>query len=482
MEMSRHSTISAMMGTCRALCYAPQCSWLLLRNGVALQLDIQITSFLRFMLANPATRFKHLRALTFANGGFSGEAVDALRIMFAHPLFTIDTLVLHDAEAVLSSGVPMVEGPNDRWTCADAPLFDSFARLTALKHLTIDELGVRACTLLKKLPSSLVFASIEFGSASPRWNRLVGSGNYNPIVTLAHSVDTLEVLKGFPFSSPLPNVITYNIVYPRVRRLEIGFVEDWMRGVVTYAHAYPNLEHLRIVALAGHNSSDDYFITNPFLCAELERRRQHNKEAQVSHGSWKSLSVLEGGVSAVYALGLACKVSELRVAGIVEKKTVHYLGGVLSDVQPETLSVTVASGVMFDEGSTISQILAAPYVQCITSLEMDVLFADSEGDYDMEEMTNNILKSMSGLLSLRRLILVLDYAFLTSPYDSPESWSPNSAGSQTRYYCPAARYLSELDLEAYAGRFREAIPTLVEVLIWCRDNCTYDEAEAEETC
>ncbi|KAH9888472.1 hypothetical protein C8Q73DRAFT_185954 [Cubamyces lactineus] len=111
MELSPRRTISTIAWTCRALYYAPQCSRLLLRDGLLLRSSNGLVSFLRFILSDPATRFKHLHALTFAMGDFSGEAVDAIRALFAHPLFNVDTLVLHDAEAVLSSGVAFVKRP-----------------------------------------------------------------------------------------------------------------------------------------------------------------------------------------------------------------------------------------------------------------------------------------------------------------------------------------------------------------------------------
>ncbi|KAI0657668.1 hypothetical protein C8Q70DRAFT_258808 [Cubamyces menziesii] len=473
MEMSRYRTILTIAGTCRTLYYAPQSSRLLLRNGVLLRSSRAIESFLLFMLADPATRFKHLHALTFERGGFSEEAVDAIKNLLAHPLFNIDTLVLHDSEAVLSSGVPFVEGPNDDWSCAGTPLFEPFAGLTTIRHLTVDELGVRASTYLKMLPSALISVSIKFGSAGPSWNRLMDANAYNPIVILARSAGTLEVLKGLPFSLPLLGSTIYKTIYPRVRMIEIGLLEDWMRGVVAYAHAYPNLEHFSLIEPERPRGWDEYLRMHTFIRADLERRRRRNREDQITYGSWKSLQILEGEISAVYVLGLACKVSELRVVGVVEEDTAHYLEVVLSDVQPETLSLTVDGGSMFDEGSTLSRLLTAPIVKCITSLEMEVRFAEAEGTSDMKQITNNILLRTSGLLGLRKLTLVLNYALLTSPYVGPGSWSPTPDGSE-RYHCSAERYLSDLDFRAYASRFREAIPTLQRVVVQRRMNRTGD--------
>ncbi|KAI0657659.1 hypothetical protein C8Q70DRAFT_919094 [Cubamyces menziesii] len=462
MALSGRATISAMMRTCRTLYHTSQSSRLLLQNGVILRSDSRILAFSRFMLADPATRFKNLRTLTFARGNFSDMAVDAIRKLLGHPLLSIDTLVLNDSESVLCSGLgPSIFKVNDRST----PLIESFVRLTTLKHLEIDELDVCAGDFLDRLHSNLVSASVEYGSASSRWNRRVHPDAHNPIVRLANSADTLEVLKGSGFNLP-PAVIMYDIVYPRVRKIEATFADHWLPSVVAYARAYPNLKHL-VLNISNITRRSAMYGLDPFLTDGLESKRCTNKEDQTKYGSWKGLRVIEGGLAAVYALGLVCKVSALRLEGDVTKNTVHYLDAVLCDTRPQKLSVTIVGGFMFDEGSILSQLLAKPAVQRLATLEMELCFAPSEGDSDMAELTSKILLKLADL-PLRKLVLTLNYGLLTDPLYPP---SPRSQPSRSRtYYCPAEQYLAELDLTAYARRFGETISTLESVLVLRKDD------------
>ncbi|KAI0333245.1 hypothetical protein GY45DRAFT_1245181 [Cubamyces sp. BRFM 1775] len=466
MGASQRATISAMMRTCRTLYHTPQSSRILLQDGIMLQSDGQVVAFSRFMLASPTTRFHHLRALTFAKGNFSDEAIHAIKELLAHPSLSIDTLVLHDAERVVGSGYPQPAMLYDGGADGGAPLVDSFARLDTLKHLVMDGIDVCAAAVLEMLPSRLVSASLEYSTSVAEWSTL-GHGNArNPIIHLVNLADTLEVLTGSEFDLP-PAVIMYDVVYPRVRKIQASFADCWLPSVVAYAHSYPNLEHLVLTTSNSRRGRGPMCAVDSFMAGDLEPVRRTNREDQAKYGSWKGLRLLEGALVSVYALGLVCNVPELRLAGDVTRDTIRLLDAVLCDVRPECLSLTAVGGFMFDEGSQLTQLLANPEVQCMTSLGLELCFAPSEGDRDMAEITNNILRSLAGL-PLRRLELTLNYGLLTNPC-GPPSWWPQISTS-ARYYCPAAKYLAELDLDAYASRFGEMIPTLESVLVFRKDD------------
>ncbi|KAI0333270.1 hypothetical protein GY45DRAFT_1319872 [Cubamyces sp. BRFM 1775] len=458
MAVSPRYTISAMMRTCRTLYHTSESSRLLLRD-VELGWNYQVVSFLPFMLAAPSTRFHHLHALTFEKGAFSDVAVRAIKSLLAHPLFAIDALTLRDAEAVLTSGIKYHSG---LWEVplASAPLLEPFARLTTLKHLTMDAADACASEFLRTLSSSLVSVSAGFPpDPTILFPRKWAFRDYNfttfpdPIVSLVRSTDTLEVLEGSGFSLPQTNTRLSDAIYPHVWKLRAGFkYGTWERLVAAYAHAFPNLRHLVL------NKYVESYIRNTGTIQGVNGRqhiRLGNREDQLQHDSWKSLSVVEGTVSAVYALGLVCKVSELHLKDVVTEDMVTDLEVVLQDVEPETLSMTIWGAAMFREGSRLSRLLATPTLQCITSLAMTIHFAESEGDSGVEGIMDCIMFRLANL-SLRRLELVLALPPI-KPSDR-EVWEVPST-------CPAEEYLKEFDFEAYISRFKAMTSTLESISV-----------------
>ncbi|KAJ8473430.1 hypothetical protein ONZ51_g7874 [Trametes cubensis] len=457
MAASPCDTISAMMRTCRTLYSTPESLRLFLWD-VTLASSNQIISFLPFMLAAPATRFDHLLALTFKKGCFSDAAVDAIRALLAHPSLIIETLILHDAEAVLTSGTPPQVSGFWRISLTVVPLLEPFARVTTLKHLTMDEAGDCASAFLRMLLASLVSVSLSFpsdpmiSSYSPMWSFYDYDATtfLNPIWSLDRSTESLKVLEGSGFSLPRADPPYCDVVYPHVWKVRASFrYGTWERMVVVYAHAFPNLKHLVLNKYTGMRR----YVYNPRLIQPggwAEALRQGNREDQLKCGSWKSLCVVEGTLKAVYSLGLVCKVSELHLKDAIAESMVPCLEAVLQDVEPETLSLTIWGATMFDEHGHLSELLATSTVQCITSLTTMIHFVGSEGDSGIEDILDNIMFRLSNL-PLRRLELILK--------------QPPIKPSDRENHRLAEQYFNEFDFQAYISRFKATIPTLENISV-----------------
>lgn len=135
MEVSPRPTISRLMRTCHTL-YCCGLRTLIGSSRVPIRTNEEAISFLRFMLADPGSRFPHLRNLEIARGNFSRSGAHALRGLLRHQLLALETLTLRDAEAVLLSDATDVSDPSDPHN-----LFTAIAWLESLKNLAIDGCG-----------------------------------------------------------------------------------------------------------------------------------------------------------------------------------------------------------------------------------------------------------------------------------------------------------------------------------------------------
>ncbi|KAI0365919.1 hypothetical protein BV20DRAFT_982276 [Pilatotrama ljubarskyi] len=488
LEMSSPRTIAAMMGTCRTLYKETEGARLLLRPGVALALDKDIISFSQFMLSDAPNRFPYLRKMTLSRGEFSAEAVDALQVLITHDAIVLESLVLRDAEYVLSSGSSRqatVDDGSSPSVDLHPPLLGAFASLTTLRHLTMEDLDERAYALLHMLPPGLVSATLALDSPRARWGAFGGNpDDRNPIVHLAAQADTLEELTGSGFDAH-PDHVRYDVVYPRVRYVRAGWthVSRAMPATVAYVHAFPNVEHL---VLRGTRSEDEEYDSedaeeeyiyederaartrtrrsgyvpepDPFAMQGLRVLRASNKSDQTNYGSWQRLRLVEGTVVDVYALGLVCHVPELRLEGDVTRPLVQMLQSVIDDVLPEKLALTVVGGAMFAEGpgGAVRALFAAPMAQCLRELDLEVCFAPWEGDADMALVLENIFQTLT-VLPLHSLTLTLNHGLLSRRHAAPRG---RARGRSLFFHCPAERFLNAFDVAEYARRFRHAVPSL----------------------
>ncbi|KAI0359283.1 hypothetical protein OH77DRAFT_1493660 [Trametes cingulata] len=480
--MSSPRAIAAMMGTCRTLYRESEGARLLLRRGVSLARDNDIVSFSRFMLADAPARFPHLRKLTVSRGMFADDAVAALKTLLTHPALEIDSLVLRDAESVLSSGSSPQPALEDASCAVDwhPPLLGAFASLTTLRHLTLADLDERAYALLRMLPPGLVSATLLLDSPRARWG---DPDARNPIVHLAAQADTLEALCGTGFDVH-PDHVAYDVVYPRVRRIQAEYTSRAMPATVAYVHAFPNVEHLALMGERPGDDSDSEFDLDfdegheeeqeegegewergmsmrsrrnghvpepdPFTMQSVRAQRASNQADQTHYGSFARLRRVAGSVVDVYRLGLVCHVPELRLRGDVTRPLAPMLRCVVDDVRPARLALTVVGGgPMFAEGGAVRALCAEPMAQCVRALELEVCFAPSEGDVDVGVVLENIFQTLI-ILPLHTLKLTLNHGLL----------SPPGRAGRSSHHCPAARTLDALDVTEYARRFRNAIPSL----------------------
>lgn len=480
MELSCPRTIAALMRTCRALYRDSKGPRLLLRSGAALATDVDVLSFSAFMFASvPSGRFRHLRSLTVSKGGFSDDAVRVLASIVAHADLRLDSLALMGAEEVLSSGSPIWTGDEQAPRSA---LWDAFSSLPALKHIKMTFIDERAHRLLDYLPHTLVSAMLAFDSPGAEWGALNDPETRNPIVRLGGSAETLEVLSGSGFDVR-PDAIGYDVVYPRVRRIHASYKSGGaMPATGAYVNAFPNVEFLALTAPRAQPWQDTGLSV---VLEPLETRavREANRDDQVNYGSWQRLRVVEGTAADVWALGLVCHVPELRLHG---DNTSHGFalgaaGGlqdILDDVRPSSLALIVVGSVVFGPDGPLSRVLRAPVSQCLHALDVELVFQPSEGDVELarllvsgpassacepgwiiltyyrRRLQEDILETM-GAMTLRTLKLTLNYGLISRGYERTPP-----PGSSREYFCPLERCVVETDLEKYAERFVDAIPSM----------------------
>ncbi|KAI0827638.1 hypothetical protein BC628DRAFT_1409582 [Trametes gibbosa] len=460
MDMSSPPAIAAMMRTCRTLYRDATGPRLLLRNGATLASSDACCSFSAFMFAGvPAgARFTYLRALTVSYGCFSEGATRALFGILVHSDLALESLTLHDTEDVLNSRAHIIDdndGPDDNdqpSTATASPLLVAFSSLTTLRHLTMSHIGSAGSSLLSSLRSPLVSASLAFDAPDANWTP-GGPDAQNPIVCLARAADTLEELSGTGFNIA-PDVVRYAITYPRLRHLSARYspaLDGAMPATAAYAHAFPALTHLALCAGASAAPA----ALDPFAVRALRTTRRTNRDDQLAYGTWRDLRAVEGTVADVYALGLACRVPELRLRGAVcgPDLAEGWLAAVLADVRPAALALTVVvRGALLGgrERRVLARVFRGAGAQGVRALEMQLLLVPQGAD-----ALGRVLESVFCAvrrLPLRRLTLTFNYALLVG-----------SAAHLTVYY------LKEANLEHYACRFREAMPGLEEVAVRLTD-------------
>ncbi|KAM5545140.1 hypothetical protein V8D89_001251 [Ganoderma adspersum] len=446
MEASPRRTIAKMMRTCHAL--RDDGARILLSGGVSLGTENSILSFVQFLCVDPDSRFQHLRFLEIASGELHMSAADELLWLITHPSLALDSLTLREAGSFVKSKLSPSElipddDPHDT-------LVTAFAQLKTLRHLTVGQCDALASTLITTICSPLKTISIDFPSDGPRSEDEAESRN--PIVLLAKHSATLEEISGSNFAMRPPQAL-YDTVFPSVWKLSATYDPIWNPLTLVYISAFPNLEHLSLT-FAVPSSAVRAFDDGFFPLTRVLRRRDWNKlnlESNAHMSAWKKLEEWEGTVTDVLALGLACHVPMLRLSGTILPKSPEYqhVAVVLEDTRPTGLATTLGGASMF--GDTMGSLLRGPSAQQLRALEVEVVFAASEGDVDIQEVLNNVATTLT-LLPLHRVALTFNYCLLIAPDET----------YRRRYgwFCPLERDIENLDLAAAQTLFRTAIPSL----------------------
>ncbi|KAI9063934.1 hypothetical protein FKP32DRAFT_1570916 [Trametes sanguinea] len=467
MAVSSPATIAVLMRTNRLLYDSSLGPRLLLGDGVCLSTSEQLISFSRFMNASRMSRYCYLQALTISRGGFSPEALSALTQVLVHPSLKIASLILRDAERILSSG------SRGEWDKSDAGVlfFNALQNIRTLKHLVIDDLDERASTLLRGQSSALVSASLTLNSSLSQWHRAgqYDPDSYNPIVLLANSADTLEMLDGRGFDVNPDNVM-YDVVYPRVWRVCASYWSDSMPATAPYVHSYPNLEHLALTRSPARSLRSGTHAGNSdaSIATQVFQRRHTNKQDQMDYGSWQRLRVVEGTVQDVFILGLVCHVPHVRLCG---EFAAANLADVLADVKPETLSLTVTGGHWFEQDGAASVALAWPEAQCLHSLELEICFAPEERDKDLQHFLTHLTRILAHMPALRSFSLTLNLGLIIHP----QRGQRDSPGPSEEYHCPMVSCLRAFDAETHATLLKADVPSLEDATIKVCAERTWNE-------
>ncbi|KAF7797411.1 hypothetical protein EIP86_008606 [Pleurotus ostreatoroseus] len=253
----------------------------MLDNGIVLDDDAQVTSFLDFMLADKDRRFPLLSGLSI--GQFTPRSRSQQVQLLQHSV-NLRRLNIRNA-SMFQEGT------------------DATVALQALEHLESLTVGfVSASQFLNVLPlmhSHCVEIDIFFGSGwtDSKWNPVPGDLN----ATLVSSASTLERLR----IEESARFGTIGTQYPRVTSLsttpwngerESEFV------VEPIVYTFPSLKRLIIL----HHALSRAEPQDPVAC------RKANQSAALEN-MWPSLDYLHGPLPQLYALGLRCPVRSLVV-------------------------------------------------------------------------------------------------------------------------------------------------------------------------
>ena len=167
MEASPPPTIATLMRTCQALRHHGAKP--LLDHGVSLATHTHFVSFLAFMLADEQFRFLHFHTLKIVSCPVrSSKALQALYGLVTHPLLSIHTLALHDAEMTLEAYPPHADSmAADRRPHHLGPFFAALSALTTLTHLAVSDCGPLTSAFLRTLRAPLESVTLDFLPRGP---------------------------------------------------------------------------------------------------------------------------------------------------------------------------------------------------------------------------------------------------------------------------------------------------------------------------
>ena len=398
----------------------------LLDGGAVLTIPTDFVSFLEFMHVDEEVRFKHLKSLEIASfPAASEEAVDALRKLIRHPLFSVHTLILLDAEETLKTSMLFHE------IHGDSPP-QILSTLATLRHLTVNLSGPHTSAFIRGLHAPL--ETVHLGLNHPpgaSWPYYL-AGDTDPVILLHACAGSLHTISGTGICGWYPSereVLPSSTVYPRVHTLDMTY-DSWlidgegepeggaMPHTGRYIRAFPNLKRL-VLSMVPQIFGPEYKHVDPDasdvyrpLCNLRNANHDEVRALQQSGEMWKGLEEVRGGLNDLYGLGLALEVPRVVVEGDVHGWDQSMLFAVLSDMHPMALMATFGGGLK-TFGGDFAHRTALWYSEGtvrLAEVELVVKFKSTEGNVDVGVIL------VSGLLceATRAMRLTLTHRTISS--------------------------------------------------------------------
>ena len=388
----------------------------LLDHGVSLATHTHFVSFLEFMLSDEQFRFLHFHTLEIVSSPVrSSKAIEALYGLITHPLLSIHTLALLDAEMTLKVSPPLAGSSTaDRRPYHPLPFFAALSALTTLTHLAVSDCGPLTSAFLRALRAPLESATLDFLPRGPAmaWAALPAycRGDTDPVTLLRACAGSLRTLRGTGFGAAATpsgheGKNEEEIVYPHVRVVEATYVpwllesggrhaEGALPHTARYARAFPRLTRLALSSTA----EDGGASTGAGAVWEDAGRVAARREALVAlrvanraalarcgEGVWEGIEEVCGGLGTLYALALVREVRRVVVEGGVGSAEQWMLRAVLRDARPAALVATFVGaqetfGTSAVRGTALS---LAEGTARLVEMELVVKFEAGEGNTDV---------------------------------------------------------------------------------------------------
>ncbi|KAI0673483.1 hypothetical protein C8Q78DRAFT_628414 [Trametes maxima] len=419
---------------------------ILLRDGVSIESDKDIVKFVRFMLAEDASRSRYLvhLSLCFGEGGPGPEYVSILTGYLNYASFNfLRSLHIEECETVLRNHptlIPTLKG------------------LSAVQDLVINECGIRSCEIVRDMGARLVTVTLSY-DVDPEVDA-APIACVHPLIILKGSSATLKRLEVDFMGRPLPPSL-YPPPFPEVNALSIG----WHRfpEIAPWAHAFPNL---------GSVDFDTTYDDTTCEPVHLDPHRRANQADQSRYGSWTTLDSVNGTVADIYVKGLTCRVARLHL--YMKEETYGMLGDVFGDTHPSCVDLSVSRAGVLDGDAGIPAVLKRAGAANITIFKLDILWVDADKEADVPMGLELLIASLK-LLPIK----VLELTF--SCYNVPERRGGAQFGlPSTLPPCKVERYFEVVSLDALAQKFLSDVSTLQVVTLGLRGHRTRRRSETVE--
>ncbi|KAI0333379.1 hypothetical protein GY45DRAFT_1297230 [Cubamyces sp. BRFM 1775] len=441
MQVSDTNTVCSLMQVSRPLYHlGPTC---ILPPLVFIEDEQRLQSFIAFMTAEEPYRFKFLRRLCIATDSISSPVSELLVDFLTRFKSVMELSLLHIEYA-------------ERFIQSHPGLSGALAGLSHITRLFLRDAGKDAGAYCYAMNASLDSASLTLTPlpVGTTEETVWGEQARNPITLLHHAQDTLRSLHVDGTVLDSPEDVMYKPRYSHLTRLCLR--NNDLPWVFHYVRAFPNIEELTFQV--SKRVWDDITQT-PDL---VERQSRINAASQTEFGTWTKLRRVTGTLPDLLMLALLCPVEQLVVVGPWFHSTMA--NPVLESLKPAYLELQDFDVPFIDSGR-FADVMAGPEASSIRSLSLDLnIGVEVEpGEIDFARTLDTLVEAISGLL-IKTIGLNIGCSCLLFParYDTSLNnqalvdWYKKHRASPPK----VTRYLQDLDLDALAQRFVDAVPSL----------------------